>query len=201
MKKIIAIFSILALAVLVAGPSMAGNSFLGSDLDDSVFTQTESNLRTLRYNFDLRADIDDDVDIDINSGGNLVTAGGDMGEDGPVDIETGDASLSYTEQSDVNGADLDIDAPSLSGNSNDIDVTDADDTAVVQVETNNDNERADVDSRLDEDRDLDADVDTGNNGVFVGDDFDQGSVKTGDPSVDISRTFTRNVFRIFSTRN
>ncbi len=201
MKKIIAIFSILALAVLVAGPSMAGNSFLGSDLDDSVFTQTESNLRTLRYNFDLRADIDDDVDIDINSGGNLVTAGGDMGEDGPVDIETGDATLEYAEQSDVNGADLNISAPSLSGSSNEIEATDADDSVVVQAETNNDNERVDVVSRLDEDRDLDTDVDTGNNGVFVGDDFDQGSVKTGDPSVDVSRTFTRNVFRIFSTRN
>ena len=193
MKKLIAILSILALAALVAGPSMAGNSLSSDDADDTVVDQNYDNSRRFRFRADLWADLYTDINIAANSGNSSVISGGDVGEDGSVDITTGDVSFEYTEESDVNGVNVYSDVPALSGNSNDMELTDSDDSVFLQNEVNDDRDDEAVDSDLEESYYFDGSFNSGGNNIIAADDVDQASIDNGDVEVRKSRFVKRNI--------
>ncbi len=176
MKKIIAILSILALAALVAGPSMAARVSL-TDANDTAIVNSDSVWGELKFDVENDAYYYKYTRNRSNSGKNSFIVSEDA-NDASISFNTGDADATTSDNSDINITDIDTEGIYENGGvlpENDVTGTDLDDTTVVNTNSTAVEEEYEVDNYLDEYREVDQAVNTGENAGFVGGDFDDSS--------------------------
>ncbi|MDD5702820.1 MAG: hypothetical protein PHU23_12315, partial [Dehalococcoidales bacterium] len=190
-KKVVSALAAATLLVNSALPAFAGTTLIlsgnGSSSDNNADVNLNSTTTVVQSN---QADIENDVDIDADTGGNSA----DDNTGGEVDLETGDittqvgitnaanSNVAEVEECDCEG-DVDV---LISGNGtysdNTVDLDKKSSTTVFQ------------DNNADVDNDVDVDADTGDNSA---DDNTGGSItlKTGDvdvKSIEITNALNTN---------
>lgn len=193
MKKGIIVFAALALVVLAAAPASAAVRFTLNDSDDSVFAATANDNHNFNFVNNDMLMLKSDLSIVSRTGGNTQLAGGDMGEDSPVTIATGEANIDAVEAYD-SGTDLTLSCGCEGEGGADVEVTanDSDDSVVAADDTNNDNTNIVNNSAEFADLDTEVVADAGGNTQAAADDLDAGSISTGATNI----LFTRQHFHV-----
>lgn len=198
MKKYIAIFTVLALALSVSTAAFAGTDLMLRDLDDTFIYTSRANTNTFGVHQDAFAMIHSDLDVTVNSGGNSLWAGGDL-DAGSVD--SGDSNLNYTENSAVNDLVVAFSGCGCDDSSEiKVDADDVDDTFIGVDDTNTNNEIITSETKLIEHSDDNFTANTGGNsaGSFFGDTGEDSpvTVDSGNATATIIRGILRNTVQI-----
>lgn len=196
MKKTIALFSVVALA-LAANVAFAGPTMNLLDADDSVFSQINARTSVFKVNHNAATSINSNFNIGGSSGNNALVAGDDLDAGA---INTGSVTVIGSEQYDVNGLDVQYAGCACDG-SDDVVLngTDVDDSIAQQQNVEADEEEINSQTYTEANLNTNAFVETGANTGAAGGDLGEDSpimINSGAANLQFDRIFVSDLVRV-----